>query len=53
MSSPGTLPLRRIPLTVRDVAFACRLADGGGGIVDDEDRDVVVVVVGAFPLPPP
>ena len=43
-SSPGTLPLRKIPLTVRLVAVATRLAEGGGA-VEVEECDVVVVVV--------
>ena len=37
MSSPGTLPLRKIPLTVRLVAVATLLADGCGGAVDVEE----------------
>lgn len=44
MSSPGTLPLRRMPLTVRLVAVATRWAEGGGGAVDVDECDVVVVV---------
>ena len=32
-SSPGTLPLRKMPFTVRLVAVATRLAEGGGGTV--------------------
>ena len=37
ISSPGTLPLRKIPLTVRFVAVATLLADGCGGAVDVDE----------------
>ena len=47
MSSPGTLPLRKIPLTVRLVAVATLLADGCGGAVDVDEWEVVVVFKGS------
>ena len=62
MSSPGTLPFLKIPLTVFDVAIAAResVLDGGGA-VDVDEWDVAVVIVGArgssnttdvrFPMP--
>ena len=44
MSSPGTEPLRKIPLTVRLVAVATREAEGGGTVGVSEEWELVVVV---------
>lgn len=47
MSSPGTLPFLRMPLTCFDVAIATRVKLPVVGAVDDDDCDVIVVIVGA------
>ena len=46
-SLPGTLPFRRIPLTVRFVAVATLLAEGWGGAVEVDEFDIVVVFNGS------
>jgi len=49
MSSPGTLPFLKMPLTVFEVAIAARdrLPDWLGGAVEVDECDVTVVIVGA------